>query len=431
MPAKKTKYYDLTKIKSMKPTLKKFIFIACVTSCLSGYAQNQPFTIQQSISTSLQNNPSIKSSGLQIEQQRILGTTYRDFGKTSFTAQYGQANSIKWDTYFTIEQPIPNPSLFRNQKAYYDEKIKGSQLNLAITQNELVYQVKSIYYQLSYFEAAKKLLQSQDSLFAEFLRAAVVRNKTGESNLLEKTTAETQLNEIRNRIQQNASAILIARKQLETYQNSPLPAETDIDTLNKLSVTVQFADSVYRNNPEAAYIQQQINIADRIIGVEKARAKPDFSISYFNQSIIGTQEINGIPKTFGAGKRFQGVAAGIYIPIFNKPSTSRIKAAKVDKQIAETQYDLFKINLQSQYQQATQEYLRNTQNIRYYETSALTNGDLILRQAQIAFKNGEIGYVEFLQALRTYRDIRSEYLNAINELNQSIVRIQYLSGINQ
>ncbi len=415
----------------MKFILKNLIILGCLSTGFPSYAQKQPFSIQQSISTSLQNNPSIKSSGLQIEQQRILGTSYRDFGKTSFGLQYGQSNSIKWDTYFTIEQPIPNPSLFRSQKAYYEERIKGSQLNLAITQNELVYQVKSIYYQLSYFEAAKKLLQSQDTLFAEFLRAAVVRNKTGESNLLEKTTAETQLNEIRNKIQQNEADIIIARKQLEAYLNLPLPPGSIIDTLSKLSITAQFTDSVYQSNPEAAYIQQQINIAERTIGVEKARAKPDFSVSYFNQSIIGTQEVNGISKTFGAGKRFQGVAASIYIPIFNKPYASRIKSAKVDKQIAETQYDLFKINLQSQYQQAVQDYLKDLQNIRYYETSALTNGDLILRQAQIAFKNGEIGYVEFLQALRTYRDIRSEYLNAINELNQSIVRIQYLSGINQ
>lgn len=399
--------------------------------CFSSYAQRQPFSIQNSISTALQNNPGIRSSNLQIEQQRILGATYRDFGKTNIGLQYGQSNSIKNDTYFSIEQPIPNPSLFRNQKAYYDERTKGSHLNLAVTQNELVYQVKSIYYQLAYYEALRKLLQSQDTLFAAFFKAASLRFKTGESNLLEKTTAETQLNEVRNRIQQNEANILIARKQLETYLNSPLPLDLTIDTLGKLSITPELIDSVQRTNPEAAYMQQQINIADKNIGIEKARSKPDFSISYFNQSIIGTQTVDGVDKIFGAGKRFQGVAAGISIPIFYKPYANRIKAAKVDKQIAETQYQLFILNLQGQYQQAYQEYSRNLRTLEYYETSALANGALILRQAQLAFRNGEIGYVEYLQALRTYRDIRSEYLNALNEFNQSIIRIQYLSGINQ
>ncbi len=412
----------------MKLNLNKTFLIIFLFAAAKVQSQNQPFTIQQSLNMALQNNPSIRSSNLQIDQQQVLSTSYRDFGKTIIGAQYGQANSIKWDTYFSIEQPIPNPSLFKNQKAYYQERTKGSQLNLAVTQNELVYQVKIIYYQLSYYEAVRKLLQSQDTLFAGFLKASELRYKTGETNLLEKATAETQLNEIRNRIQQNEADILIARKQLETFLNMPLPEDAAIDTLNKLSITPQYIDSVQRNNPAAAYIQQQINIADRVIGVEKARGKPDFSISYFNQSIIGTQEVDGQAKTFGAGKRFQGMAAGISIPIFYKPYSNRIKAAKVERQIAETQYQLFSINLKGQYQQAFQEYLKNTKNIRYYETSALANGKLILRQAQIAFKNGEIGYVEYLQAIRTYRDIRSEYLNAINAFNQSIIRIQYLSG---
>ncbi len=415
----------------MKYSLHKIFLISFLFILGNAKSQNQVISIQQGINTALQNNPSIRASTLQINQQRILGTTYRDFGKTNIGLQYGQSNSIKYDTYFSIEQPIPNPSLFKNQKAYYEERTKGSQLNLAVSKNELVYQVKTIYYQLAYFEALRKLLQNQDTVFAGFLRAAELRYKTGETNLLERATAETQLNEIRNRIQQNEADILIARRQLETFLNSPLPADVVIDTLNKLSIAPQYIDSVQRNNPAAAYIQQQINIADRVIGVEKARGKPDFSISYFNQSIIGSQEVDGQTKKFGAGHRFQGIAAGISIPIFYKPYSSRIKAAKVDRQIAETQYQLFSINLRGQYQQASQEYLKNTKNIQYYEGSALANGNLILRQAQIAFKNGEIGYVEFLQALRTYRDIRSEYLNAINAFNQSIIRIQYLSGLNQ
>ncbi len=415
----------------MNHILIKIILINCIALLsFQSFAQNEPFTIQQGIGIALRNNPSILSSTLQIDQQRILGTTYRDFGKTNIGLQYGQSNSIKYDTYFSIEQPIPNPSLFRNQKAYYEERTKGSQLNLAVTKNELIFQVKSNYYQLAYFEALQRLLQSQDTLFAGFLRASELRYKTGETNLLEKATAETQLNEIRNRIQQNEADILIARKQLETYLNSTLPDGVFIDTLSKLSITPEFIDSVQGSNPEAAYIRQQINIAEKAIGVEKARAKPDFSISYFNQSIIGTQEVDGTPKTFGAGKRFQGVAAGISIPIFYKPYSSRIKAVKVDRQIAETQYQFYKLNLQGQYQQAYQEYLKNVKNISYYETSALANGNLILRQAQLAFTNGEIGYVEYLQALRTYRDIRSQYLDAVNNFNQSIIRIQYLSGIN-
>lgn len=413
----------------------KFFFttvtmLGLLSCSVKGFTQTQMISIGQTIDLALKNNPSMQTSALQIQQQRILANGFRDFGKTNLGLQYGQSNSARWDSYFTIEQPIPNPSLFKNQKAYYSAVTKGSELNLAVTQNELTYQVRAVYYQLSYHEALKKLLQGQDTVFSGFFRAADLRYRTGESNLLERATAETQLNEIHNRIQLNEADITISRQQLESLINSPLTGG-DVDTLAKLSYVPQFLDSIYSVNPQALYVQQQVNIADKTIGVEKAKAKPDFSVGYFNQSIIGTQEINGLQKTFDAGHRFQGLSVGLSVPLFRKPFTSRIQAAEKERQIAQSQYDLFKINLKAQYGQAYNSYLKSLRSIQYYETSALANANLILKQAQLAFRGGEIGYVEYLQALRTYRDINAEYLNAINELNQSIIRVQYLTGIVQ
>ncbi len=73
--------------------------------------------------------------------------------------------------------------------------------------------------------------------------------------------------------------------------------------------------------------------------------------------------------------------------------------------------------------------LKNAKSIAYYEKNALPNVNLILKQSQIAFKNGEIGYVEHLQALRTYSDIQFSYLQAINQYNQSVYTLQYLIGL--
>ncbi|MGN6247307.1 MAG: TolC family protein [Ginsengibacter sp.] len=396
--------------------------------CSPVFAQ-QPFSAQNAIETALKNNPSIQSASLQIEQQRILATGYRDFGKTNFGFQYGQDNGLKWDNTFSIEQPIPNPALFKNQKAYAEANTKGSELNLAVTKNELEYQVKTAYYQLSYYEALRKLLQKQDTLYSGFLKAADLRYQTGETNLLEKATAETQLNEIRNRLQQNEANIEIVNQQLEGFLNSPLPANVEIDTLSKISTLPKINNSIHSANPRAMYVQQQVNIADKAISLEKAKRKPDFSVGYYNHSIIGTQQVNGQEKTFGAGYRFQVFSVGLAIPILGRSYSSRIKAAVTEKQIAKSQYDLFKINLQSQYQQALKEYLKNKKSIEYFENSALANANLILRQAQLAFQSGDIGYVEYLQALRTHTGIHVEYLDAINQLNQSILRIQYLTGM--
>jgi len=424
-------YFEKIKLKKGKIPPTTVILLLLLGLPFLGKAQQsqvRQLSVDEAINIALQNNPGIRSSNLQVEQQRQLRKTVVDFGKTDVQLQYGQANSTKWDNYGSITQTIPNPSLFRNGKLLSEAQIKGSELNVRVNQNELVSQVKATWYQLAFFEQLKHLLQSQDTIYSNFLKAAEARYRSGETNLLEQKTAETQLIEVRNTLRKNDADIHIYQRQLQTLLNAQEQVSIDIDSLSKIAFSPEtlYKDSL--TNPLAAYLHQQIVIADRSIGLEKAKAKPDFTVGYFNQSIIGTQTVNGLEKYYGSGYRFQGFQAGIQIPIFYKAYSYRIKAAQTEKKIIESNYDLYNLNLKGQYEQAVQEYMKNKTSIEYYEKSAKPNADLILKQAQTALRNGEIGYVEFLQATKTYTDIQTNYLQAVNLYNQSIVTIQYLIG---
>lgn len=424
-------YFEKIKLKKGKIPPATVILLLLLGSPFLGKAQqsqNKKLSVEEAAKIALQNNPGIRSANLQVEQQRQLRKTVVDFGKTAVQLQYGQANSIKWDNYGSITQAIPNPSLFRNGKLLSDAQIKGSELNVRANQSELIYQVKTTWYQLAFFVELKHLLLSQDTIYGNFLKAAAARYKSGETNLLEQKTAETQLIEVRNTLRKNDADIKIYQRQLQTLLNATEPVSIDIDSLSMITFSPEtlYKDSL--RNPLAAYLRQQIEIADRSIGLEKAKAKPDFTVGYFNQSIIGTQTINGLEKYYGSGFRFNGFQAGILVPIFYKAYSYRIKAAQTEKKIVESNYDLYSLNLKGQYEQAVQEYMKNKTSIDYYEKSAKPNADLILKQAQTALINGEIGYVEFLQATKTYTDIQTNYLQAINLYNQSIVTIQYLIG---
>lgn len=388
-----------------------------------------PITMQQAIQTALNNNQAIKSSALQINQRQALRGSSTDLGKTNIDVQYGQINGIKRDNNFSASQSIPYPGLFKNQRNLYDAQIRGAEINLSVTQKELTYQVKSAYTQLAYFIALQELYKNQDSVYSNFLKAASLRYQAGETNLLEKTTAETQYNEVRNQISKNQSDILAYSSELQRLLNSRSNIKIVSAEFEQANWNNAMLDSAIIGNPLLALQRQQIEIADKAIGVERARSGPDFTIGYFNQSIIGTQNVNGQDQYFNGGKRFQGIQAGISIPLFFKPFASRVKAAKIEKQVAESQYNLFQTNLQGQFNQAYQDLLKNSRSIEYYKSSALPNANLILKQSQIAFQNGEIGYVEYLQGLRTYSDIRFNYLQAVNQYNQSVYTLQYLMGL--
>ncbi|MGX5690278.1 CusA/CzcA family heavy metal efflux RND transporter [Arcticibacter tournemirensis] len=386
-------------------------------------------TMEQAVEQAIENNQAIRSSSLEINRQQALRGTAVDPGKTSVDLQYGQFNSTRRDNNITISQNIPYPGVFSSKAKLSEAQIAGAKAGLAVNRNELTYQVRSAYTQLSYFFALQGFYRQQDSIFSSFQRAASLRYQTGESNLLESTTAETQRNEIRNQLTKNQADIRAWQAELARLLNTTdevVPALREFSAEKGVKLLI---DSAARANPLIAQQQQQVEIADKALRLERSLSAPDFSIGYFNQSIIGSQNIGGQEVYFGSGKRFQGVQAGIAIPVFFKPFASRIRAAKIDKEIAQSQLVLTRTNLRGEYAQAYQELTKNSQSMEYYQKNALPNAALILKQSQVAFQNGEIGYVEYLQALRTSSEIRFGYLQAINQYNQSVYRIKYLAGI--
>ncbi|HXL57453.1 MAG TPA: TolC family protein, partial [Chitinophagaceae bacterium] len=87
--------------------------------------------------------------------------------------------------------------------------------------------------------------------------------------------------------------------------------------------------------------------------------------------------------------------------------------------------------LQTQWQQAYQEYLKYKQTTDYYTTSGLQLANEQIRVAQISFSKGEIGYVEFVQNISLAIESKLNYLSAINALNTAVINLQYLQGNQQ
>ena len=79
---------------------------------------------------------------------------------------------------------------------------------------------------------------------------------------------------------------------------------------------------------------------------------PDFNVGYFNQSLIGFQNINGTEVNFDGSKRFQGFNVGISIPITFFSNASRIKSLDYKQQALQKEADNGKLILQNQLQNA-------------------------------------------------------------------------------
>lgn len=393
---------------------------------LKAHSQDNVLSIKEAIDLAIKNNGKLTAANLGVESQKQLRKTSFDLPKTDVTLLYGQYNSnVRNDNNITVTQSIPFTA-FGSQGSLNRSMITSSELNASATQNEIIYQVKQTYYQLAFVMARHDLLLQQDSLYEGFVKSASLRYKTGETNLLEQTTAQVQSNEVKNLLRINESEMLAQRTQLKTLLNSESLPYIEKGRL----VTLQFNNipdtSALNSNPSLAYMRQQIEVANSKKKVEAAKMAPEILAGFFSQTLIGTPYEDG--TIANSRNRFTGFQVGLSIPLWIAPHQGRVKAAEFNKLAAQHNYDYFRISIEGQLQQAAQQYVKNRSSLAYFNESALPNADLILKQSQAAFRSGEIGYAEFLLSMRNAIDIKEGYLKTLNDYNQSIIYIEYLSG---
>ncbi|OFX17469.1 MAG: acriflavine resistance protein B [Bacteroidetes bacterium GWA2_31_9] len=390
--------------------------------------QAKPISLQNAIQLALDSNLAVRSAAYSVDVQNALKGSSWDIPKTAIEGQYGQFNSYTKDNSFTVSQSFAFPSVYINQKKLANANVKSSEWQQKDSQLEIATQVKQVYWQLAYLYSKQKLIIYQDSLYSGFLRAAELRAKTGETNRLEMITARSQSLEIKNELQQTIADIGIFNQRLQTLLNVDY-ALTPVDTVLCRSGVIALSDtSVISGNPSLGFTQQQVEVARIEKKLESSRMMPDFSIGYFSQTLQGTQEVNGIPRTFETGDRFTGIQAGIAIPLWFAPYTSKTKAAKIKQQIASTNAEYYTKSLLGSYQALLSEYGKYNNSVEFYEKQAIPEADLIIDQSTHSYKAGAMDYLDYILSLNRALTIKQNYLDALNGYNQTIISIDFIKG---
>jgi cobalt-zinc-cadmium resistance protein CzcA len=403
------------------------VLIAMVTLGTSN-AQAQHPTLDEAIGMALERNPGIQFATLETQRQIALKGASVDLPKTNLVLLAGQYNSIqKDDRSINISQRIPFPAVFATTNTLNKALTTAARLKEVVAVNELTFQVKQVFNQLLYLEAWKQLLHKEDSILTHLARATDIQYKTGEGTLLTKTLVETQLAEVKNQMARNAYDVQTALNHLQLLcQSNSLTGVTG--TLESFAPLAHLDTADVANNPGLALGDQQVVVARQEKKVAGARIWPDLHVGYFNQSMIGFQNVNGQEQYFGSDKRFQGFEFGISLPLWAFPHTSRVKAAELSIQAAQKQQENNHLLMRQQYNQALQEVIKNKISLDYYRSTALKTATMLTRQSLAAFNNGEIDYTTLLTNSQQSLKIREGYLNALLQYNQSVVNMQYLGG---
>ncbi|WP_082891124.1 CusA/CzcA family heavy metal efflux RND transporter [Chryseobacterium glaciei] len=416
------------KDKLLKKPLTVIILIGTLLLGQNLKAQSsREISLNQAIELLQENNPSIKAKDLSVQSSEALKPTAKEIPKLDFSAQLGQYNSPKFDQSFSISQTIPFPTLFKARKELIQEEIKTKKIEKQVTENELIKQVRSYFYQIEYLQYNQSKLQYLDSLYGDFIRIATVRFKAGDIKKIEINTAETQKGEINLLFQQNKVYLNNAYKNLKTLLNTDEDISiSDSQKYEPLKVEYLLDNATVENHPSIQIFKQNMEVLEKNKNVEKAQGLPDFSIGYTNQSLIGFHTLNGQEKYYGSENRFNAVTVGVAIPLTFGATKARIKSLDYQKQMEEKNAKFQQQQLDTQLKNSFSQYQQDLQQYQYYTDQAVPNAKSIVKAAQLGYKTGEISYVEYLFALQTATNIELKYLQSIQQVNQTVVNINSL-----
>ncbi|WP_445955194.1 CusA/CzcA family heavy metal efflux RND transporter [Yeosuana sp.] len=393
-----------------------------------GNGQVRELNLQQAIDEALANNNRIKIADYEIEVAKTGKLGAITIPKTEFSYSTGDINvpGIR-DHLYTISQRVNFPTLYSSKFKLAKAKVNSSKQLKVIDENELIGDVKTAYLYYVFALEKEQLLLHQDSLYSNLDRSSLQRYKTGESTKLESVTSAAQAMQIKNRLRQNAADIEIARKQLQTLLNTTDDIVIAATKLQPLNLKVNSEDHAVEQSPLVGYLQQQLKVNEQETNVERNAMLPDLIFGYNSTTFVGSQYANN--QVFTESDRFSYVQFGITIPILPGGHRSKIKAAKINEDIAQSQLELTKTTLQGQLQNLLQEYYKLQGTLQYYQNEALPQAELIIDNSEKSFKSGDVSYTQYLQNLTLTNTIQTEYLNTLYQYNQSIIIIETLMGL--
>ena len=391
--------------------------------CLLGVAYcpsaQTPPTITISITEAearAKNNLQYGINNQQINKGRLQANTATIFSKTGVFAENEdmRPGDNKGILKVGATQSVAWPGLYKAQKDLYNEQAKYYETNAAVLDVEIKKEVRTAYYQLWYLQDKQKLFNRLDSIYTTLKNAAVLKVKTGDSPGLDSIAANIRMMELKAMLLQTAEQVKMEQQelmQLLTTTDRVLPLSTP---LAKLVMPMIYSDSVH---PVLALQSQNISIANAQTVVIRNENKPEFSGRFFSQ------------RLWGARDPFTGFSVVAAFPLFGANAyRNKIKAAQADVLLQQKQFDYNRLQVVTRQIKMEQEVAKNKSLLSFYESAGLGQANEIMKASSLAYRGGEIGFAELSQLLNQATEIQKNYLESLNEYNQSVIQYYYYTN---
>ncbi len=368
----------------------------------------QPIILTKAVEMAKTRFPAMKAARLEVENQKALKKTAWDIGNTEVSTgaeELGNSTTDGITNVISVRQEFDILSVNAKNKVA-DQKISLSETALKLTGKEITREVSKAWGTV-YVARQRYLLYAElDTLMKDFARAAKLRFETEATSKLEYLSAQNRIKQVEAQKAKAYRDYLIALRQLNLWLVSDTLFTAQNVSPQKLEdVSLLLQDSV-KSHPLLQFYNQKLLLANEQYRLAKTQYLPKFSLLY------GSQKIGGQPG-------FYKYEIGLSIPLVFAAQSGRTKSANIGRSIARENLLRKTMEVQTQYRSLLEEYKKWLTTWRYYRSEALPVAREQRTGAMLAYRQGAIGYVAFLQNVRDAMQLEfnaqeafASYLNA-------------------
>lgn len=406
----------------IKPSacLGALLSLACMAPFQAPLAA-QGVTLPQLKQHALQNHPALLSAQAgyaSAEAKKETAASYPNPELDLFSgparARYGTTLSgTSWGV--GLSQPFDAPALRSRRLAVAEGGIKTAEVTLRQSRVALLNQVEAAYIGVLRQQSVVRLTEEDRALLEQIRDRVKVRVTTGEAPNYDLIKAEAELLNAEKGHQTAVQRLNQARALLSSLTGLAPLEGVDLAELPVSAPPPQDLEALWqevlRLNPDLEFVESLTLQAQARLRLERQLRQPQLTLK-------GGYEQD--PET-----RHWKLGVALPLPLWNqRQGPIREAAAAVDESSAQLQQQ--RLLLRQALDNAYNRYRIAEQQLGSYEGGILRQAKAALNVAEAAYRFGERGILDYLDAERAHRMVRQDYLNARFELQTSLLEIARL-----
>jgi cobalt-zinc-cadmium efflux system outer membrane protein len=382
-------------------------------------------TLDDAIALAEERNPNVTVNLGREEVARAGIVTARQFPNPSVDANAGPQrprnnsgtlSGTAWGV--GVAQPIEYPSVREARRRTAEANLGSVEAGSAAFRAQLLALVRGNFYEVLQRQEQLVIADEDLKLLEEIRDRVGLRTRLGESPRLDLVRTETEvLNAQRAR---DAAAVRVTQAKLALANligiapDEPFAVQGTLMSEAALPQLQRLRDEVTRQNPQ---IQQAL--------AEQERARNRLQLERDLRLPAPTLQAGYVQEPDKEVTRF---GLSLPLPLFNQRQ-GQIAEALAELKVADAQLRARELALARELDAAYSRLLVARQQVETFEGGLLERAQRTLEAAEAAYRFGERGIIEYLDAQRTYRAVRQDYLNARYELAYSVIEIERLAGL--